>query len=94
MTQYCRYCAYCFEADDYRCSNHPKGLEPHWSEADIKKVNKCKNFVLSELGDIITGRPYRPRKKIERGTLAKYLDPPSKFDSFQEDLFSMLMGNK
>ena len=57
-------------------------------------MNKCKNFVLSDLGDIITGRPYRPRKKIERGTLAKYLDPPSKFDSFQEDLFSMLMGNK
>ena len=93
MTQYCRYCVYCFEADDYRCSNHPKGIEPHWTEADIKKVNKCKNFVLSDLGDIITGRPYRPRKKIERD-LAKYLDPPSKFDSFQEDLFSMLMGNK
>ena len=63
MRQYCRYCAFCFEADDFRCSNHPKGEQPQWTEAQIKKVNNCPNFELSELGDIITGRPYRPREK-------------------------------
>lgn len=63
MTQYCRYCAFCFEADDYRCSNHPQGKQPHWSEQDIKKPNHCPNFVLSDLGDVITGRQYKPRTK-------------------------------
>lgn len=31
MKQYCRYCAFCFQADEneFRCSNHPKGEEPH-----------------------------------------------------------------
>lgn len=62
MTQYCRYCAFCFEADDYRCSNHPKGLEPHWTEKDICKVNHCPNFELSDCGCVITGRQYTPRK--------------------------------
>lgn len=60
MRQYCRYCAHCFEADDYRCSNHPKGKEPHWTEEQIKRANKCPNFALSD--DIITGRRYRPRR--------------------------------
>lgn len=63
MRQYCRYCAHCFEADDYRCSNHPKGKEPHWTEEQIKRVNKCPNFELSD--DIITGRSYRPRRSKE-----------------------------
>lgn len=66
MKQYCRYCAFCFEADDYRCSNHPKGEEPHWTEADIKRVNKCKNFIYSDLGDIITGRQYHPRQSNQK----------------------------
>ena len=59
MKQYCRYCAFCFEADDFRCSNHPKGKEPHWTEADIKRANHCPNFSLTE--DVITGREYVPR---------------------------------
>lgn len=63
MKQYCRYCAFCFEADDYRCSNHPYGKEPHWNEKDIKKENHCKNFVLSDLGCVITGKKYQPRNK-------------------------------
>ena len=66
MTQYCRYCAYCFEADDYRCSNHPQGKEPHWSKRDIKRTNHCPNFVLSDLGDVITGRQYTPREVTAR----------------------------
>ena len=68
MRQYCQYCAFCFEADDFRCSNHPKGLEPHWTEKDIKRVNHCPNFALSDMGSIITGKQYRP---IERRTKSK-----------------------
>lgn len=63
MRQYCRYCAHCFEADDYRCSNHPKGKEPHWTVEQIKRVNKCPNFELSD--DVITGRCYRPIRSKE-----------------------------
>ena len=63
MKQYCRYCAHCFEADDFRCSNHPKGKEPHWTESQIKHENHCPNFVLSDLGDVITGRQYKPKKR-------------------------------
>jgi hypothetical protein len=59
--QYCRYCVNCFEADDYRCSNHPKGLQPHFSESDIKRANNCPNYVETE--DIITGRTYKPRTR-------------------------------
>ena len=60
MKQYCRYCAYCFEADEYRCSNHPKGEQPYWTENDIKKANHCPNFALTD--DIITGKQYKPRE--------------------------------
>ena len=62
--QYCRYCAFCFEADDFRCSNHPKGKQPHWTETQIKRENHCPNFALSE--DVITGRQYKPREHKER----------------------------
>ncbi len=61
MKQYCRYCAFCFEADDFRCSNHPKGLQPEMTEAQIKRPNNCPNFALCDLGDVITGRQYKPR---------------------------------
>ena len=65
MKQYCQYCAFCFEADDFRCSNHPKGLERHWTEKDIKRENHCPNFALSDMGSVITGKQYKPREKIE-----------------------------
>ena len=70
MKQYCRYCAFCFEADDFRCSNHPKGLEPHWSEEQIKRPNRCTNFALSD--DVITGKQYRPREAQTRRPLKAY----------------------
>lgn len=63
MKQYCRYCAFCFDADDYRCSNHPKDKQPHWTEEQIKRPNKCPNFALSDLGDVITGKQYKPRPR-------------------------------
>lgn len=63
MKQYCRYCAFCFDAiDEFRCSNHPKGEEPHWNRRQINRENKCPNFVLSDMGDVETGKPYKPRK--------------------------------
>lgn len=80
MNQYCRYCCHCFEADDFRCSNHPNGKEPHWSEADIKRANNCKNFALSDLGDIITGRQYQPRPFQQKKEKAKPLEYYDSFD--------------
>lgn len=63
MKQYCRYCVFCFDAiDEFRCSNHPKGEEPHWNRSQINRENKCPNFALSDMGDVETGKPYKPRK--------------------------------
>ena len=63
MKQYCRYCAHCFQADEdeFRCSDHPRGEEPHWTRQQINRENRCRNFALSELGDAETGRKYEPR---------------------------------
>jgi len=61
MKQYCRYCAFCIEADDFRCSNHPKGKQPHWNRKQINQANKCPNFALSDMGDVETGKKYRPQ---------------------------------
>lgn len=63
MKQYCRYCAFCFEADQYRCSAEINGQQLYMTERDIKRANKCPEFKLSELGDVITGRQYQPREK-------------------------------
>ena len=63
MKQYCRYCAFCFEADQYRCSAEIDGKQLYMTENDIKRPNNCKEFQLSELGDVITGRKYKPRQK-------------------------------
>lgn len=60
MKQYCRYCAYCFMADDFRCSNHPKGEQPHWNREQINRENHCPNFELSDMGDVETGKHYKP----------------------------------
>ena len=62
MKQYCRYCAFCFEEDQYRCTEI-NGQQLYMDERDIKRVNKCPEFKLSELGDVITGRQYKPREK-------------------------------
>lgn len=74
MKQYCRYCAHCFEADDFRCSDHPRGLEPHWNRQQINRENHCPNFALSDLGDVETGKQYRPRIKGLKRRLIDYLD--------------------
>ena len=64
--KYCRYCAFCFKADDFRCSNHPRGEQPHWNREQINRETRCKNFVLSDLGDVETGRQYARRKAKRR----------------------------
>lgn len=61
IKQYCRYCAFCFEADDFRCSNHPEGKQPHMTRAQINRENHCVNFAPTDLGDVETGKKYRPR---------------------------------
>lgn len=68
---------YCFDAgDDFRCSDHPKGLEPHWTREQINRPNRCPHFALSDLGDAETGRTYHPREehaeKGNQGQLCAY----------------------
>lgn len=62
--QYCRYCYGCIEGDCYYCTLHDKVL----SEAYIKSPNRCKDYALSSLGDIITGARYKPRKPKPKPT--------------------------
>lgn len=69
MKQYCRYCSHCFEADDFRCSNHPKGLQPHWTREQINRPNHCPNFDISPLVDVETGKMYSPREKRQEDVL-------------------------
>lgn len=85
MKQYCRYCAFCFEADDFRCMNHPNGEEPHWTRTQINRENHCPNFVLSDLGDVETGKPYKP--------IAARKKPMPKPDYEQLDIRSFLSKN-
>lgn len=58
--QYCRYCGFCSSGDLYYCSAHNKLL----CESTIKRANKCRDFVLSDLGDVDTGKPYKPQNKL------------------------------
>lgn len=62
MKQYCRYCAHCFEGDVLYCGEHEKVL----SEPQIKRANRCKDFALSDLGDVLTGKKYQPRDTENR----------------------------
>lgn len=56
MKKYCRYCAHCFCGDWYYCSELDKPLK----RVDVA-VN-CDSFALSELGDVDTGKQYKPRE--------------------------------
>ena len=60
--KYSRYCAFCISGDGYYCTEHEKVL----SENQVKRINACKEFSLSELGDVDTGKPYSQRE--HRGT--------------------------
>lgn len=74
MAQYCRYCVFCFEGDGFFCSDPSKDRNKplkYMDEAEIKRVNHCQNFALSELGDVLSGRQYKPRQnKVDDGQIS------------------------
>ena len=59
MAQYCRYCSFCCYGDCAYCTLYDKVL----SDKMIKSVNHCKEFSLCPVGDVLSGRQYRPREK-------------------------------
>lgn len=73
MKQYCRYCSHCFQADEdeFRCSDHPEGKQPHWSRKQINRENHCPHFDLSDLGDAETGKQYKPLCKTPEEIMLK-----------------------
>lgn len=56
--KYCRYCAFCICGDAYYCTAFDKELY------NVKRAVNCSEFALSELGDVDTGKPYKPRKYV------------------------------
>lgn len=58
ITQYCKYCSFCIYGDVPYCTDHEEVL----SDVKIRQVNHCKDFDLSPLGDVESGRPYTPRR--------------------------------
>ena len=62
--QYCRYCAFCINGDCYYCTAQERVLTP----AETRRVRVCKDFALSDLGDVDSGKRYKPRvKKCDDG---------------------------
>lgn len=53
--KYCRYSAFCISGDTYYCTCYDKVLK------SVNRVTSCAGFVLSELGDVDTGKTYKPR---------------------------------
>ena len=65
MKQYCRHCAFCINGDCYYCTCKNKVLH------NIKRVTNCTDYALSELGDVDTGKQYKPRKSISKTELSQ-----------------------
>lgn len=57
MKQYCRYCAGLTLGDCYYCQTHDEVK----TGSQIRSANSCPDFELSVMGDIETGKQYRPR---------------------------------
>ena len=57
MNQYCRYCAFLSHGDAYYCGIYKSVL----SSKNVKAKNKCKDFEYCDLGDVDTGKQYKPR---------------------------------
>jgi hypothetical protein len=55
--KYCRYCSSCILGDVFFCTAQDKVLHR------IDRAVNCKDFTLSELGDVETGRQYKPKIK-------------------------------
>lgn len=63
MKQYCRYCGLCCEVDGgYYCNEK----EQLMTESEIKRANNCKYYGYTDVGDVITGKQYKPRKSYKR----------------------------
>lgn len=58
--KYCRYCAFCINGDCYYCTCHEKVLNR------VDTPTSCSDFVTSELGDVDTGKPYKPKEPKEK----------------------------
>lgn len=56
--KYCRYCAHCICGDAYYCTAFDKVLY------NVKSAVNCSGFALSQLGDVDTGKPYKPREAV------------------------------
>ena len=54
--KYCRYCAFCINGDAYYCTDRDKVLNR------VDRPTNCPDFVMSELGDVDTGKHYKPRE--------------------------------
>ena len=54
--KYCRYCAFCINGDAYYCTDRDKVLNR------VDRPTNCPDFVMSELGDVDTGKRYKPRE--------------------------------
>lgn len=82
MKQYCRYCAFCIPHRDYDRYYYCTDGEREITYAQSRKANKCENFALSDLGDVDTGKEYKPRGKrhMKRDDGAK---PISIWDVFE-----------
>lgn len=63
--KYCRYCAFCISGDTYYCTCYDKVLN------NVNRVTNCSEFVLSELGDVDTEKPYKPRDFSDKVTMQK-----------------------
>lgn len=62
--KYCRYCAFCISGDCYYCTFYNKVLNT------VDRVTSCPEFVKSVMGDVDTGKPYKPKepKTIENSS--------------------------
>ena len=58
MKQYCRYCGSCIFGDCYYCTDKQRVL----TESEVKRANHCDSFNLSDLGDVDTGKQYKPKE--------------------------------
>lgn len=70
MKQYCRYCAHCIRGDfPYYCTEKKIVI----TKGQVMGINKCNLFILSENGDVDTGKQYRPHIKEKKAPFIDYV---------------------
>lgn len=60
--KYCRYCAFCICGDAYYCTEFDKVLH------SVTSATNCQAFILSQLGDVDSGKQYKPKEAIPKNT--------------------------